>query len=140
MFMYDMCNVCICGKCVPNLLSGTIVLHVHHSDPLRVPALTVNASSSTVEYQIQRSDSETTRINVGHEVFRFGVPVLGRYINTFTGRRVTFTGAVPGAQYRITAWTLNNVTRSATPAVEYVTTKETREFTAYIVLAHFHWK
>ena len=99
----------------------------HHSDPLSVPALTINTSSSTLEYQVQRSDNETTRVIAGYEVFRFGVPTIGMYRNTGRGRRVTFTPAVPGAQYRITAWALDNVTRSETPAEEYGMAQETRE-------------
>ena len=40
------------------------------------------------------------------------------------GRRVAISPAVPGAQYRITAWTLGDGRRSATLAVKYVTTGE----------------
>ena len=42
--------------------------------------------------------------------------------------RVPISPAVPGAQYRITAWTLGNSGRSATPAVKSVTTGEASEF------------
>ena len=48
--------------------------------------------------------------------------MIGEYVNTGRGRRVTISPAVPGAQYRITAGELGNGTRSATPAVEYATT------------------
>ena len=49
-------------------------------------------------------------------------------MNAGTGRRVTISPAVPGAQYRITAWALNgNGNRSATPAVGYATTGEASE-------------
>ena len=58
----------------------------------------------------------------GYEVTRFGVPMIGQYVNTHTRRRVTISPAVPGAQYRIIAWALGDVRRSATPAVEYFTT------------------
>ena len=89
-------------------------------DPLSVPRLTVNTASSTgVEYQVERNDTETTRVITGYEVFRFGVPMIGEYVNTGRGRRVTISSAVPGAQYRITAWALDNgIRRSATPAVK----------------------
>ena len=65
-----------------------------------------------------------TRVIAGYEVTRFGVPMIGQYVNTGRGRRVTISPAVPGAQYRITAWTLGDGRRSATPAVVDATTKE----------------
>ena len=53
--------------------------------------------------------------------------MTGRYMNAHN-RIVTISPAVPGAQYRITAWALDSGTRrSATPAVEYATTRESRE-------------
>ena len=42
--------------------------------------------------------------------------MIGQYVNTGRGRRVTISPAVPGAQYRITAWALSDSRRSATPA------------------------
>ena len=48
-------------------------------------------------------------------------------MNTGIGRRVTISPAVPGAQYRITAWTLGDNRRSATPAVVDATTGEAGE-------------
>ena len=53
--------------------------------------------------------------------------MIGEYVNTGRGMNVTISPAVPGAQYRITAWVLSNGSRSATPAVENVTTGEARE-------------
>ena len=56
--------------------------------------------------------------------------MIGEYVNTGTGRRVAISPAVPGAQYRITAWALianYNGRRSARPAMEYATTREARE-------------
>ena len=50
--------------------------------------------------------------------------MIGRYVNTGRGRRVTISPAVPGAQYRITAWALGGGKRSATPAVEDASTGE----------------
>ena len=88
------------------------------------------ATNSAVEYQVQRNDDITRAVITGHEVIRFGVPMIGEYVNAGTGRRsrVTISPAVPGAQYRITAWALiGNDRRSATPAVEYVTTGEASE-------------
>ena len=60
----------------------------------------------------------------GYEVTRFRVPMIGQYVNAGRGRRVTFSPAVPGAQYRITVWALGDGRRSATPAVVYPTTGE----------------
>ena len=54
--------------------------------------------------------------------------MIGEYVNTGRGRRVTISPAVPGAHYRITAWALGN-DRSAMPAVENVTTGEASEST-----------
>ena len=53
--------------------------------------------------------------------------MIGEYVNTGRGRRVTISPAVPGAQYRITAWALGNGSRSETPAVESVTTAKASE-------------
>ena len=54
--------------------------------------------------------------------------MIGEYVNTGRGRRVTISPAVPGAQYKIAAWALGNGTRSATPALEYATTAEASKF------------
>ena len=62
----------------------------------------------------------------GYEVTRFGVPMIGQYVNTGRGRRVAISPAVPGAQYRIIAWALSDGRRSATPA-EYPATREASE-------------
>ena len=78
-------------------------------------------TNSAVEYQVQRNDDITKAVIAGYEVTRFGVPMKGEYVNTGTGRTVTISPAVPGAQYRITAWALiGNGRRSARLAVEYV--------------------
>ena len=50
--------------------------------------------------------------------------MIGQHVNTGRGSRVTISPAVPGAQYRITAWALGDGRRSATPAVEDATTGE----------------
>ena len=86
------------------------------------PGATVTSvTSSQVVYETT-AHSSATRVIAGYEVTRFGVPMIGEYENTGRGRRVTISPAVPGAQYRITAWALSGGTRSATPAVVYVTT------------------
>ena len=54
--------------------------------------------------------------------------MIGEYVNTGRGRRVTISPVVPGAQYRITAWALGNGRRSATPTVGSVSTGEASEF------------
>ena len=85
-------------------------------------------TNSAVEYQVQGSDNMTGAVITGYEVIHFGVPMIGEYVNAGRGRRVTISPAVPGAQYRITAWTLTGSgRRSATPAVVYATTGETSE-------------
>ena len=100
------------------------------SDPLRVPSLMVDrVTSSAVEYQVH---AMTNPLIAGYEVIRFEVPMIGEYVNTGTGRRVTISPAVPGAQYRITAWALGDGKRSATPAVEYATTGEASECDIHI--------
>ena len=43
--------------------------------------------------------------------------MIGQYVNTGRGSCVTIIPAVPGAQYRITAWALGDGRRSTTPAV-----------------------
>ena len=99
-----------------------------HIDSVPTPGVTVtNVTSSQVVYEITAHGS-ATRVITGYEVFRFGVPMIGEYVNTGRGRNVTISPVVPGAQYRITAWALGNGSRSATPAVESVTTGEESEF------------
>ena len=59
--------------------------------------------------------------------------MIGEYVNAGEGRTVTISPAVPGAQYRITAWALiGNDRRSATPAVVYATTGVTSECDIHI--------
>ena len=76
---------------------------------------------------MERITDATIFVITGYEVFRFGVPMIGEYVNTHKGRRVPISPAVPGAQYRITAWALGNGSRSVTPAVKSVTTGEASE-------------
>ena len=90
-------------------------------------------TNSAVEYRVQRSDVIIEPLITGYEVTRFGVPMIGENVNAGTGRRVTISPAVPGAQYRITAWALtSDDTRSATPAVVYATTGEASECSIYM--------
>ena len=102
---------------------------IHHSGPLNVPRLTVNTSRGTVEYRVEGRDAATTRVLTGYDMFRFGVQMMGRYAYLDTGRTFTTGPAVPGAQYRITAWALTNGRRSAKPAVEGATMGELSECT-----------
>ena len=80
-----------------------------------------------MEHQVNRTDVTTDKVIAGYEVTRFGVPMIGEYVNTGRGRRVTISPAVPGAQYRITAWALSDGRRSTTPAVVDATTGEAGE-------------
>ena len=85
-------------------------------------------TNSAVEYQGRRNDGiSNAPLIIGYEVTHFGVPMIGQYVNTGRRRRVTISPAVPGAQYRITAWALGDGRRSATPAVVDVTTGEASE-------------
>ena len=83
-------------------------------------------TSSKVEF-VTTAHGSATRVIAGYEVTRFGVPMIGQYVNTGRGRRVPINPVVPGAQYRITAWALGDGRRSATPAVVNVTTGEASE-------------
>ena len=94
-------------------------------DSLNVSSLMVDrVTNLAVKYRVRGNDDTTNALIAGYEVIRFGVPMIGEYVNTGRGRRVTISPAVPGAQYRITAWALGDGRRSAVPAVEYVTTGE----------------
>ena len=94
--------------------------------PVPAPGVTVpHVTSSQVEYQTT-AHGRATRVIAGYKVIRFGVPIIGQYVNTGRGRSVTISPAVPGAQYRITAWALGDG-RSATPAMDDVTTREAGE-------------
>ena len=76
-----------------------------------------------MEYQVLRNDELTNApLITGYEVIRFGVPMIGQYVNIARRSKVTISPAVPGAQYRITAWALGKGRRSATPAVVDATT------------------
>ena len=95
--------------------------------PVSAPGVTVpRVTSSQVEYETT-AHGRATRVIAGYEVIRFGVPIIGQYVNTGRGRSVTISPAVPGAQYRITAWALGDGRRSATPAMDDVTTREAGE-------------
>ena len=96
---------------------------------LKTPRLTINTANSTsVEYQVNMVDTATTRIITGFEVFRFGVPMIGKYANVLTQRTVKISTVVPGAWYKIIAWALDSGTRrSATPAVKSASTREASE-------------
>ena len=113
------------------------------SDPLRGPHLTLDrVTNAAVEYQVLRNDVLTDAVITGYEVTRFGVPMIGDWDNegrSTAWKRVTISPAVPGAQYRITAWALHsdfNGARSTTPAVAQATTgiaSESKLFTLYQV-------
>ena len=93
------------------------------------------ATNSAVYCQVQRNDNTTDAVITGYDVIRFGVPMIGEYENTGRGRRVTISPAVPGAQYRITAWALNGTyvgRRSARPAVKNINHGETSEYDMHV--------
>ena len=87
-------------------------------------------TKSAVEYQVRKNDDRTDAVITGYEVIHFGVPMIGNYDNARTGRTVAISRAVPGAQYRITAWALigsYDGRRSVTPALVDATTGEASE-------------
>ena len=114
-----------------------LILH-----PVPPPEVTITgATNSQVEYETT-AHGNATRVIAGYEVTRFGVPMIGQYENTGRGSRVTISPAVPGAQYRITAWALGDGRRSATPAVVDATTGEAGTLceivgTDFLHLSHF---
>ena len=100
----------------------------HYSDPISQPNLTLNrATNMSLWYRVERTDNITSSLISGYEVFRFGVPMIGEYVNTSGGMNDTISPAVPGAQYRITAWALGNGSRSASPSMLNATTGEASE-------------
>ena len=60
--------------------------------------------------------------------------MIGQYVNTGKRSKVTINPAVLDAQYTITAWSLGDGRRSATPAVKYVAIGEASECDLDIVL------
>ena len=132
-YWYYSCMQCMVGKYCTYILyiymHSTVNAHVLHSllfssDALNTPSLTqISLTNSTLIYGIARNNQGTGPLIAGYEVTRFGVPMIGEYVNADTQKKVTISPAVPGAQYRITAWALGS-DRSATPAVVDVTTGE----------------
>ena len=98
------------------------VNYYSYSDPFQVPTLSLRrVTNLLVQYQVSTNDNVANAIITGYQVMRYGVPMIGEYANA--GRTVTIRPAVPGAQYRITAWAVDGSSgrRSARPAIEYVT-------------------
>ena len=109
-----------------HLSSSTLDIITGQFLPHPVPPPEVNVTSVTssqVECETT-AHGRATRVIAGYEVTRFGVPMIGQYVNTGRGSRVTISPAVPGAQYRIIAWALGDGRRSAIPAVVDATTGE----------------
>lgn len=114
------------------------ILALLSSDSLSVPGLEIKkVANSAVDYQVKRKDYQSDiSLITGYQVTRFGVLMIGEYVNAGRGRRVIIGPAVPGVQYRITAWALssdNNGRRSARPAVEYATTGEASETNTFVM-------
>ena len=84
-------------------------------------------TNSAVECQVGSKDAITDKVIAGYDIIHFGVPMIGQYVNTGRGSRVTISPVVPGARYRITAWALGDGRRSATPALVDATTGEASE-------------
>ena len=113
-------SVLLCGFCLCVTYD-----YVHHNFPFphTVPPTGVTVTSVTSSHVVYETTahSNATRIIAGYEVIRCGVPMIGEYVNTGRGRRVTISPAVPGAQYRITAGELGDGTWSDTTEVVKVT-------------------
>ena len=113
------------------------MITIPSSVPPTVPSLMVGkVTNSQLEYQVQRNDHLTNPVISGYEVIRFGVPMLGEYVNAGTGKTVTISPALTCAQYRITAWALvggNLRRRSETPAVKYVAPGQACEYGIYCI-------
>ena len=92
-----------------------------------------------MEYEVKRNNDTTNALIAGYEVIRFGVPMIGEYENAGRGRRVTISPAVPGAQYKITAWALHgdDRRRSAKPAEVDVITEKARECVGITIILYF---
>lgn len=130
-YIKTMCTYSVCGRACMQLRYSILS---HHSGFLSVPKLTVSTASATVEFQAERSDSATDRVITGYEVILFGVPMIGVYLDA-NKRLITLRPAVPDAQYKITAWALNNNgRRSEFPAVEYATIPQIRELKTNIII------
>ena len=126
------------GMCI-RMCGAYIYVSMHHIlqfplHPVSAPGVTVSrVTSSQVEYETTAHGS-ATRVIAGYEVTQFGVPMLGQYVNTGRGSKVTISPVIPGAQYRITAWAFGDGRRSATPAVVDATTMEAGQCILCLIL------
>ena len=117
------------------------MITIPSSDPLSIPSLMVGkVTNSELEYQVQRKDDITNAVITGYEVIRFGVPMIGEYVNAGIGsteQTVTISPALTCAQYRITAWALVGSSlrrRSTRPAVKYVAPGQACEYGIYMYI------
>lgn len=76
-------------------------------------------------------DRDTDDIIAGYEVYRYGVPMLGVYVNGGRQSTVTISPAVPGTWYRIVAMALGHGRRSDIPAVASAFTATASECMQY---------
>ena len=130
-YIYIYIYVCVCVRMYA--LQPMIPPH-----PVPPPGVNVTrVTSSRVEF-VTTAHGSGTRVIAGYEVTRFGVPMIGQYVNTGRGRRVTISPAVPGAQYRIIAWALGD-DRSATPAVVDATTIQAGQCILCLILKTFNY-
>ena len=104
------------------------------SDALNTPSLTRSSvTNSALIYDIARNNVVAGPLITGYHMTRFGVPMMGQYVNTGREKRDIISPVVPGARYSITAWALGtNGRRSATPAVVNVTTEEASKTIVYL--------
>ena len=122
----------MCRQLLVKIITIKLFVFLFYTAPIGAPELMVgNVTNSAVEFQVQSRDDMTDALISGYEVIRFGVPMIGTaYYNS--GRVMgleRISPAVPGAQYRITAWALDTggVTRSLESKVKSATTGEAGE-------------
>ena len=104
-----------------------VILLAYFLDPLNPPTFMITEMSTSlakVMYCINRMNLEMGPLIAGYEVSRFGVPMIGEYMNVGTRKTAIISPVVPGTNYRIEAWALSNGRRNAAPAVKNVETKE----------------
>ena len=113
------------------------------SDSTNVPRAEIKESSTVIlTYTKVGVNDQTNALITGYEVIRFEVPLIGEYMNKHVigSIQVTIKPAVPGVQYRTTAWALhavNNGDRVALPAVISSTTRDARKSDVYISLLYY---
>ena len=79
-----------------------------HYTGILPPVIITGTSSTTnsITVNIGTIPDGVSRVIIGYDRLDLGQPVVGRFVNNYRGRSITFSSLVPGAKYRITAWGL----------------------------------